>query len=198
MPLDGGVSQARVSPGDSGHRGYEAVVREGGVAVTRQVAIPCSACGRKFTDEVVFGWHRYSSSEGVTCYSDAELRRRAMWRDRREIWHRGAVPFTEWDVLPSIPRGIGRGIGERWVQRNGYVLTRREDGVVPEHRAVMEQMLGRPLRLGESVHHKNGIRDDNRPENLELWIGGVRYGQRAKDLVCPSCGTSYAIAVGVP
>jgi hypothetical protein len=51
-----------------------------------------------------------------------------------------------------------------------------------EHRQVMEGMLGRQLFPGETVHHKNGIRDDNRPGNLELWVS-TRSGQRVTDLI---------------
>jgi len=51
------------------------------------------------------------------------------------------------------------------------------------HRAVMEQILGRALFPGENVHHRNGDRFDNRPENLELWVKSQPAGQRVSDLV---------------
>lgn len=67
--------------------------------------------------------------------------------------------------------------------RYGYVR-RREDGKwVTQHRVVMEQIIGRALNPWESVHHKNGIRHDNSPGNLELWVKRQPYGQRVEDLV---------------
>lgn len=72
-----------------------------------------------------------------------------------------------------------------YINTNGYVYERvdgQRQGML-QHRLVMERHLGRPLRPNESVHHKNGIKTDNRPRNLELWVAWQPNGCRVEDLV---------------
>lgn len=54
---------------------------------------------------------------------------------------------------------------------------------VLEHIIAAESTLGRYLYPDERVHHKNKVRNDNRPENLELWSVGHPSGARAEDLL---------------
>lgn len=93
-----------------------------------------------------------------------------------------------------IIKGVGVApIGKRTSHSSGYVnLKVGKDhpsangrGWMLEHRYIMQQQLGRLLESHERVHHKNGVRNDNRPENLELWTVGKKdpAGQRQVDMI---------------
>jgi len=84
-----------------------------------------------------------------------------MWRGGRTRSHAGYVLVK----LRGHPRS--------WDKKQ-YVL---------EHILVMEDFLGRHLLPNENVHHRNGVKDDNRIKNLELWVRPQPSGIRVSDAV---------------
>jgi hypothetical protein len=80
--------------------------------------------------------------------------------------------------------------GGRSVDAGGYVRIYAPDhpnadtkGYIKEHTYVMSQIIGRSLLKGETVHHKDGIKGNNEPYNLELWAHNHSDGQRVSDLI---------------
>lgn len=67
-----------------------------------------------------------------------------------------------------------------------------KSGCIFEHRVVMEKSIGRYLNSKEFVHHINGIRDDNRAENLEMVTSATHRGKVIR-IRCPHCNKEFQI-----
>ena len=104
--------------------------------------------------------------------------------------------ITDWRKNKHRPNRFGYITVQNGIRGNRFV-----------HRLVMEESLGRPLQPFEHVHHKNGIRSDNRIENLEIVVAHHGKGQRPEDILkadtpeskaaCLKLARMYAAAAGI-
>ena len=118
------------------------------------------ACERLPSDAAGFcAMHSYRNKR----YGDPEKSKFVRGKTGNEKWHPATGGYV-WRYDPT----------SKHASRNGFVY---------QHRFIIAESIGRCLLTSESVHHKNGIRHDNRIENLELWSKTQPSGQRVADLV---------------
>ena len=124
------------------------------------------------------------------------------YRNGRVVWNKGMKglhlsPKSEFKKgRDSSGEKHSQWKGGRKTSSMGYILIHSPDHpyrgkhkYVMEHRLVMEQYLKRYLKPSEKVHHKNGIRNDNRIENLEIVATQPHYGK----VKCPFCNKEFLI-----
>jgi HNH endonuclease len=133
----------------------------------------CPRCNKRLMDAAIVAQQIPCNVPGCTkLVKQAGVRMCGMHKTR--LWKTGSVGPPESYIGPR---------GEGTIDPSGYRRTPVNGKHRLEHHVVMEAMLGRPLLPRENVHHKNGHRADNRPENLELWVRSQPAGQRVEDLV---------------
>lgn len=133
----------------------------------------CDGCKKEYTSN----WWKQRFC-GKECYKIFNvIRKREKYRIENNI-------DLSLPVKSKKPNGQGHlcGQGYKFINKVNHPNAQKR-GRIYEHTYVMSQHLGRPLMQDENVHHKNGIRYDNKIENLELWTKGQPGGQRVKDKI---------------
>lgn len=129
-----------------------------------------------------------------TLYRMYHLEKKSVFAMGKELGFSNSVIYRAMDRL-GIPRRTlleAHGKNGRVVNSSGYILIKNrthpranQKGYILEHRLVMEYKLGRYLLPNEQVHHINGIKDDNQPENLKLVSSDEHQGYTKLCKNCP-------------
>lgn len=144
------------------------------------------------------------------CYSSyikETLTGRKLSKEHRENLsksHLGNKPSKESRLKMSLAHHKRQGGELRKTNHKGYVtiympghhLVMGGSGSrVYEHRLVAEKKLGRRIKPEEVVHHINGIKHDNRPENLFVTTASEHRKHEVRALNCPECGHDFGIRI---
>lgn len=128
---------------------------------SRVVTTKCAFCGcevRRYKSQLAEGQRVYCSREhfalGLSKFNVGPAHHNFKPGDGGRVNSHGYA-LVRWSTLPAEDRDR---------------VYRNKSGWVFEHRVVMARILGRQIKSSERVHHINGIRDDNRPENLQLEV----------------------------
>lgn len=154
------------------------------VSTSRMVA--CERCGKRVKRKpsqirdhtfCSFACRDEGRSAVIPCRTCGKLVRMPKCKVRRHN-------YCSNKCLGEAQEGAGSPVwkGGRIIDKSGYVMIGNKDhphasgnGYVREHRLVMEKKIGRYLRPEEVVHHENGVKDDNRIENLKLFASGAEH-----------------------
>lgn len=153
--------------------------------LTHHAAKVCDEC---YKSHIVSYREEYRKKNRKICHERTkkaqEKKKEYYLKKRREYYRRiHGIPLDD----PFVKRKDGEGNidvqGYKTITKRGHPNQMDAKGRIREHVFVMAEHLGRPLKKGESVHHKNGERLDNRIENLELWVKGQPAGGRVEDKI---------------